>query len=123
MKILLDGDEHIRLEPGPPPLTIEADRADRSYSSFQMLASALATCSWSVLASWAEQAELDTTGLAIDVRWEFVDDPHRVGRMQVELDWPGLPEARKEAARRVMSLCAVHQTLHHSPRIDLTVRR
>ena len=122
MKITLCSDDRIRLEAAPPPLTIEADRADRAYTSFHMLASALATCSWSVLESWAGHAGLDTTGMALEVHWEFAEQPHRVSRMIVELEWPGLPEARRSAAERVLALCAVHQTLHHPPDVELSIR-
>lgn len=121
MKIVLEGDDRIRLEGGPEPLTIEADSAERVYSPFHMLGSALATCTYSVLHSWAEQARLDTAGMAVAVEWEFAEEPHRVGRMKVELAWPGLPEQRRAAAERVIAICAVHQTLHHPPEMAIEV--
>ena len=45
-----------------------------------MLASALATCTFSVLHSWATHAKIPVDDLALDVRWSFADDPHRVSR-------------------------------------------
>ena len=59
MKITLTGEDGIRLEPLPGPMTIEAASADQLYSPFHMLASGLAFCTYSVLASWASNAKLE----------------------------------------------------------------
>lgn len=117
MKITLVAEDAIRLEPTTGPMTIEAGSADQLYSPFHMVASGLAFCTYSVLASWASNAKLDSDDIAIDVSWTFVDNPHRVGKMQLRIDWPSLPEPRKTAAERVAALCAIHATLMHSPSI------
>jgi uncharacterized OsmC-like protein len=119
MKITLLGDDAIRLEPLPGALTIEAASADASYSPFHMLASSLATCTFSVLSSWATHAKIPIDDLRIDVRWRFADDPHRVGDIDVTFDWPALPPNRRTAAKRVAEMCTVHATLMHSPRITI----
>lgn len=121
MKITLLSEERIRLDDSGGPLTVEAESAEQSYSPFHMVASGLATCIFSVLHSWAEHAKLDASSLAIEVGWTFADDPHRVGRYEVTLQWPALPEARRAAAERAASLCAVHNTLSHPPHIDVDV--
>jgi uncharacterized OsmC-like protein len=122
VKITLLSDDAIRLEPTPGAMTIEAMTETQSYSPFHMLASGLAFCTFSVLASWAGHAGLEADDISIDVRWTFVDDPHRVGKMDVQVTWPSLPEKRLEAARRVGELCAVHATLQHSPAINIQGR-
>jgi uncharacterized OsmC-like protein len=120
VKITLVSEEAIRLERTSGPLTVEAHSADQAYSPFHMLASGLATCTFAVLYSWASHAGLDADGLIIDVRWSFADNPHRVGSIDVALTWPGLPETRREAAKRAAALCAVHATLTHPPTITIT---
>lgn len=122
MRIILLSDERIRLEGAAGPLTIEADAPERYYSPFHMLASGLATCIYSVLGSWATSAHLPVEDLAIEVEWEFADDPHRVGRYEVDLDWPSLPEGRRVAAERAAHLCTVHKTLEHPPQIETRLR-
>lgn len=117
MKILLLSDERIRLEGTPGPLTIEADQPDAQYSPFHMLASALATCVFSVLASWAEHAKLEMSSLAIEVGWRFAEKPHRVGTLDVKLIWPQLPPERRPAAERAAHLCAIHNTLLNTPTV------
>ena len=119
MKITLLTEDSLRLEPIPGPLTIEAPSARHIYSPFQMLGSSLAVCTFSILQSWASNAELSTDDLVIEVSWTFAEKPHRVGAMDLSFTWPSLPAARREAARRVAALCPVHTTLHHQPEIAI----
>lgn len=123
MKIVLLSDERIRLEGSVGPLTIEADRPDAQYSPFHMLASALGTCEMSVIASWAEHAQLDTSDLIIEIGWQFAEKPHRVGALNVMIIWPSLPPERRNAAERAAHLCAIHNTLSHPPTIHLEISR
>jgi uncharacterized OsmC-like protein len=95
-------------------LTIEAASAEQSYSPFHMLGSALAYCTFSVLYSWASNSDFDAGDLQIRVQWEFAENPHRVGNITMQLIWPSLPEARRAAAERAATLCAVHATLSHT---------
>ena len=119
MKITLLSDDAIRLEPTAGPLTVEAPSADVQYSPFQMLASGLASCTFSVIYSWATHADLSVDDLAIEVHWTFADDPHRMGDIRVVLDWPSLPKNRVAAAKRASELCTIHATLSHSPSITV----
>jgi uncharacterized OsmC-like protein len=121
LKITLLADDRIRLEGRAGPLTVEADSADKTYSPFHMLASGLATCTYSVLESWATTAGLPADDLAIEVGWSFAEDPHRVGQMDLVLKWPSLPENRREAAKRVAGLCTIKKTLEQPPAIAMEV--
>ena len=121
MKITLLSDDRIRLEGRAGPLTVEAASADTTYSPFHMLASGLATCTYSVLQSWATHASLAADDLAVEVGWSFAEDPHRVGQMEVVLDWPSLPENRREAAKRAAGLCTIKKTLEQPPTIVMEV--
>jgi len=121
VKILLVSEDRIRLEGTAGPMTIEADSPEMQYSPFHMLASSLATCTHSVLASWAVNAKLPVDDLAVEVGWSFVEEPHRVGSMQVHVDWASLPEARRAAAERVAALCTVKKTLEQPPTVSTTV--
>ena len=119
MKITLLTDESIRLEPTGGAMTIEALSADQQYSPFHMLASSLAYCTWSVLASWASHIDVEADDLTIEVKWSFAEKPHRVGNIDLTFEWPSLPENRRAAAKRASALCAVHATLSHSPTITV----
>jgi uncharacterized OsmC-like protein len=117
LKITLLSDHAIRLTPDPGPMTIEAQSIEQTYSPFHMLASSLATCTFSVMYSWATHADLKSDDLAIDVRWTFAEDPQRVGTMTLTFEWPSLPERRLAAAKRVAEMCSIHATLKHPPDI------
>jgi uncharacterized OsmC-like protein len=123
MKITLLSDDAIRLTPEPGPLTIEAQNAEQAYSPFHMLASSLATCTFSVMYSWATHADLRADDLTIDVRWTFAEDPQRVGEISLTFDWPSLPERRLAAAKRVAEMCTIHATLKHLPRVAIDAAR
>jgi uncharacterized OsmC-like protein len=123
MKITLLSEDAIRLEPALGSLTIEAPSADVQYSPFQMVASGLASCTFSVLYSWATHAHLSVDDLAIEVHWRFADDPHRMADIRIVLDWPSLPANRVAAAKRASELCTIHATLTHSPSITVMAAR
>jgi uncharacterized OsmC-like protein len=121
MKIILLSDDAVRLEPVPGAMTIEAISAEQSYSPFHMLASALAVCTFSVMEAWATHASLAIDDLAVEVRWTFAEDPHRVDAIHLTFEWPSLPAKRYAAARRVAEMCTVHSTLMHPPAITVDV--
>ncbi len=119
MKITLTGEESLRIEPTSGQLTIEATSHDQSYSPFHMLGSALGTCTFSVLQSWASNKNIGVDDLKLDVSWSFVDGEHRVAAMKVVLDWPSLTAEMWPRAIRAASVCGVHKTLTHSPEISV----
>ncbi len=121
MKILLLSDERLRVQGGVGPLSVEADSAEMTYSPGHMLASSLAVCTYSVLHSWATNADLPADDLAVEVGYAYVEKPHRIGTMEVSLVWPSLPAERREAAKRAASLCTIHRTLHAPPEITTVV--
>ena len=119
MKIVLEAENELVVLPTDEPLNIEAHSPELTYSAFHMLASGLATCVLSVLHSWATNARLPTDNLAVRVKWDFVENPHRVGRYDVTLQWPDLPPDRVSAAQRVADHCGVHQTFAIPPAITV----
>ncbi len=118
MKITLTGEESLRLEPVPGPLTIEAQSHERSYSPFHMLGSALGTCTMSVLQSWASNKDIALNDLKVDISWTFVEGEHRLGSMKVVIDWPSLAAEMWPRVIRAANLCGVHKTLTHPVEIS-----
>jgi uncharacterized OsmC-like protein len=123
VKITLLSDDAIRLTPDAGPMTIEAQSIEQTYSPFHMLASSVATCTFSVMHSWATHADLQSDDLAIEVRWTFAEDPQRVGSMTLTFEWPSLPERRLAAAKRVAEMCSIHATLRHPPQVRIEAAR
>jgi uncharacterized OsmC-like protein len=121
LKIMLLSEDRLRVQGGAGPLSVEADSAEMTYSPGHMLASSLAVCTYSILQSWATNADLPAADLAVEVGFEYVEKPHRIGKMEVALDWPSLPAERREAARRAAGLCPIHRTLHAPPEVKTVV--
>ena len=121
MRIVLLGEDGVRVEPSVGPLTVEASRPDEVYSPFHMMGSGLGVCTLAVVQSWAAAAKLDARGLAVEVRWSFVEDPHRIGSYDIRLHWPDLDPGRRAAAERVAAMCAVKNTFAVPPAITLSV--
>lgn len=122
MLIELQTEDRIRLTAGPGGFAFEAGEDGAHLSPFHLLAASLATCTYSVLAAWAHNAELPLEGLAIDVSWEIGGDPYRVTALEMVLDWPSLPSERRSAAQRVAAQCTVHATLEHGSEVATRVR-
>ena len=102
-------------------LQVDTAATGVDFSPLHMLAASLATCTVAVLASWATQADLEMADLEIAIDWEYVDDPYRVGRYDMTVRWPSLPDARRTAAARVARHCTVEHTLTHPPEIEIGV--
>lgn len=120
MRIILETEERIRLEADAGGFAFETTD-DTGLSPFHLLAASLATCTYSVVHSWAHHAGLGLDGLAIIVEWELGGDPVRVSEVRMDLEWPGLPTARREAARRVAAQCTIHHTLEHGSHVETRV--
>ncbi len=119
VKISLLEETRIRYEPTAGPLTVDAPAPDRPFTPFQMVASGLAACTYAIMASWGEHADLRADDLTLEVAWKFEEKPHRVGAFDLTFAWPSLPAARLEAAKRVAAMCPVHVTLEHSPALTI----
>ncbi len=121
MQLVILADEHVRLETDRPDEGLNID--GEPFGPLQMLAASLALCTASTIQSYAETAQLDVSGLAIELRWEYVNDPYRVGSYAMTLHLPDhLPLARQRAIARAADTCTVHQTLHHSTTVATTVQ-
>lgn len=118
---MLLSEDRLRVQGGAGPLSVEADSAEMTYSPGHMLASSLAVCTYSILQSWATNADIPAADLAVEVGFEYVEKPHRIGKMEVALDWPSLPVDRRDAARRAAGLCPIHRTLHAPPEVVTVV--
>jgi uncharacterized OsmC-like protein len=117
MLVRILDETHVRLETdaGGDGLAVEGE----NFGPLQMLATSLALCTVSVVHSYGETAGLDLTGFAVEVWWEYVDDPYRVGHYDMTVHVPeGLPAARHRAIIRAAETCTVHHTLTHSPVIE-----
>jgi putative redox protein len=82
----------------------------------------LGSCIGSVLAYYADWHRMNLEGMMVDLDWQIVEEPHRIGSIAVSVTLPlALPEAQLTALRRVADSCLIHNTLLHPPKIRTTV--
>jgi uncharacterized OsmC-like protein len=121
MRIILEGEQAIRVQATGEGLEVTATDPAIHFSPLHMLAASLATCTLSVLATWAVQAGLRVDDAELGLVWEYEMGPYRVGRYDLAIRWPSLPEGRRAAALRVAQHCTVEHTLMHPPIIEIRV--
>ncbi|HEX7117149.1 MAG TPA: OsmC family protein [Longimicrobiales bacterium] len=119
MHILLDAEQALRVQAAGFGLEVESTDPAVVFSPLHMLAASLASCTAAVLAAWAGPAGLDPSDLEVGIAWDYVENPYRVGRYDVTVRWPSLPEDRRAAAQRVARHCTVEHTLQHPPEIEI----
>lgn len=122
MKVLLHSSEDLELtEFAEPGFEIEPLDPHANYSALQMFATSLALCTYSVLAGYAEQIDTGAQDISVRVRWSYAEEPFRIGYIDMDVRWPGLPESRVKAAKRAAAQCTLHNTLEHPPEVDTEV--
>lgn len=119
MRLLVQGDTRLRVEGRSPGLHVESTTADAEFTSIHMLAASVATCILDALLTWADRAGLDSRNLAVQIRWDFLETPHRVGRYDVTVEWPQLEDRRHAAALRAAGFCTVKNTLANPPTLEV----
>lgn len=101
-----------------PGFEVEHDEGvDAHYSALQMFATSLGLCTASVVGTYGERFDTAADDLAIRVEWSYADNPYRVDDIEMTIDWPSLPESRREAVRRAAEQCTIHNTLHDPPEV------
>jgi uncharacterized OsmC-like protein len=118
MRLHILSDRRLRLETAGPGLEIVGG----PFGPLQMLAASLALCTAAAVRTYGETANIDLAGYAVDLDWEYVDQPYRVGAYSMTLLLPGTaPEARHKAILRAAGTCTVHRTLMRAPTITTTL--
>lgn len=114
--------ELTRLE--EPGMHVHGDADGEGFGALQMFAASLVLCSAAVLHAYAEGVLKRPLGdLSLRVRWEYAEGPYRIGRMDVTVRWPGVPDDRVEAVKRAIATCTVHRTLEHPPELTTAIVR
>ncbi|MFI1564303.1 OsmC family protein [Streptomyces sp. NPDC020490] len=94
---------------------------DTAPTPTELFAASLATCVAFYAGRYLHRHGLPRAGLR--VRTEFTmatDRPARVASLRVVVvPPPELPEQRRDALLAVASHCTVHNTLHHTPAVDI----
>jgi putative redox protein len=95
---------------------------DAGAAPAELLAAALGACMAMHIAKYCQTARLPHEGFGIDLDYQLVQDPLRIGSLTVDITLPpGFPENRKEAVKRAAQQCTVKNTLKDSTAVDVEI--
>lgn len=95
---------------------------DQGMTPPELLVAAFGACIGVYVTQYCKQVGLNCDGLTVDVDWETVEEPLRVGRLHATVNVPaGIPEERKAAVKKVAEHCLIHQTLCNMPDMDIKI--
>lgn len=93
---------------------------DSGPTPTELFVASLAACVGYYAERFLRRHGLSAHGLSVAASYGWAEHPHRVGRIEVEVDAPGLTDAARDAFARVIEHCTVHNSLRQPP--EVTVR-
>jgi uncharacterized OsmC-like protein len=99
--------------------------ADEGMTPPEFLLASLGTCAGFYAAQYLRTRNLHTEGLHVRVTAEKATQPARLGTFRIEVDAPAAAsdERHREGLMRAVKLCLVHNTLMHTPQIELVLNQ
>lgn len=120
-----EGGDRLRIATGGHELFADQPVADGGEDSAptptELFAASLAACVAFYAERFLRRNDLTTDGLKVTCDYGWAQKPHRVGKIDLVVDAPGLPDARREAFARVIDGCTLHNTLRQPPDVRVTV--
>jgi uncharacterized OsmC-like protein len=102
---------------------VEAGGDDSAASPLELIGVALGSCIALYVTRFCLARGISPSGLRVEVAQETAKSPHRVSRYLVQLTVPyDLPATYRTTVERVAQSCAVHNTLLHSPQIEIELQ-
>ena len=95
---------------------------DRGMTPTELFAASLASCVTVLVVAYCRDMKIDPTGLSVDVTYDKLDNPSRLGHFKAAIHIPaGGWEPRKEGVLRAAERCPVHETIRHFEGVEITV--
>jgi uncharacterized OsmC-like protein len=103
-------------------MTPEDGGTGAGFSPVEMFAGSLGACIAMVVQSYCETCGHSEGDVGVSIALELLPKPKRIGAVVVDVELPeGVPEDRRDAIRRVVDECVIHETLRHPPDIDVEI--
>lgn len=95
---------------------------DEGITPVECLAVSLGSCVAYFAARFAQRHALPIRDLQVTTGWDYAEQPHRVGRFDVQVAFRGVVDAAmRDRLLRVAEACTVHHTLTHAPEIRVAL--
>jgi putative redox protein len=95
--------------------------ADTAATPTELFIGALAACIGFYGERYLRRHGLDPAGLTVTCGFEWAENPHRVGAIDVNVEAPTLTADRRDAFMRVVERCTIHNTLQAPPAVRIKV--
>ena len=88
----------------------------------ELLASSLGTCIGVYVTQYLKQIGIDPAGITVDVHFETVAEPLRIGKLHATVKVPtGIREERRAPVHKVAEHCLIHQTFCAGPEMVMEI--
>ena len=95
---------------------------DAGMSPVELFAGSVASCVAFFVGQFCARHHISRDGLSVDAEWAMVEQPHRVGRIDIAIHLPnGISDEMKERLLKVAHGCTVHQSIGIAPIVDITL--
>ena len=122
------GDMAFETHIGNHKLTIdlppENNGKDRGHTPPQLFIASLSSCIAAFAASYCNNAGINSEGLSVTLSYDKLTNPSLLGNFKARIKVPnGDPEKREKAIIRAAEHCLIHETIHSSPEIEVTLEK
>lgn len=92
---------------------VDNQRKGEAFSPTDLCAVSLAACILTVLGIYGEKHRVDLTGIEAEISKEMVNEPRRIGKIDIIVNMPPKNYSQKEKLilPRIANTCAVHYSL------------
>lgn len=130
MKVTFPGGEKVNAEINNRIITtdqsVEAGGEGSAPTPFEYFLASLGTCAGIYVLSFCKQRQIDTTGLELTQRMEFItgeDGKRKLSKVEMEIDLPpGFPEKYRNAIIKTAGLCSVKKVMTDPPEFVINTR-
>jgi uncharacterized OsmC-like protein len=95
---------------------------DAGMTPPELLLASLGTCAAYYALQYLKSRALPTEDLRVKVSADKAQQPARLASFRIDVDLPALEDRHKEGIQRAIGKCLIHNTLLHSPTVDVTLR-
>lgn len=100
---------------------IDNGGTDTGMTPPELLLASLASCAAYYAAQYLNTRQLPAAELQVRVIAEKAHKPARLGSFRIEVIVPGLDQRHQDGVVRATKTCLIHNTLLHSPDIEVVV--
>jgi putative redox protein len=100
---------------------LENHGTDQGMTPPEFLLASLGTCAGFYAAEYLRTRGLPSDGLAIQVDASKAAQPARLGSFTISVTLPEVEQRHREGVLRAIRACLVHNTLLHSPQININI--